>query len=300
MNTKSILFKLAVLMATILLFAACRGGASQEELTAAAQAGAQAVLDVQATAKASTPADEEPVEDAFTCVGNLNGDFYSVEKGDRALDGYELYCNPDAQILTSNDGETGECNGTYDDGYYTYYINPGDTWKVNGLTFDCPAVEVEEETVAEEAETAAEAVEGDSTGDEYQNTLGFGIGIIGEPGVRTADAGDPNCKEKESCWHINPDVQSKLSNTDEETIDCDEDGYTMVTTAGGTFSINGEVVLDLPAIEDTARLILFKCLEDGPGDNNTQIVVTNFNGSFTLETNLPPGERLSNRIMEAD
>ncbi len=127
----------------------------------------------------------------------------------------------------------------------------------------------------------------------YTNTIGFGADVSGEPGVRTADPGDPNCKLEESCWHINPDNQHDLNALGGEAIDLNEDAFTMCAFSRGTFTFGGETQLSFAATPMHSWLLVMRGLDPGDGDRNTQVVVTDFDMGFMTCTNLPAGARIS-------
>lgn len=130
--------------------------------------------------------------------------------------------------------------------------------------------------------------------DEYKNSLGSGSEYwMGEPGVRTADAGDPNCDPKFSCWHINPDVQHDLTAIAGEAIDLNEDAFTMCAFSRGTFTFAGETQITFAPTPMHSWLFIMKGLPPGDGDRNVQVVVTDYDAGFMTCTNLPAGAMIS-------
>ena len=125
----------------------------------------------------------------------------------------------------------------------------------------------------------------------YSNTLGLDTyPWLAEPGVLTADS-LADCAGNASCWPISPDRQYVLVGR-EAVSSVREDGWTLISSSGGTFEVNGTIV-KLQKREGHLWLLLIKGLRAGPGDLNVPLAASEYDAGFTLVTHLPVGARVS-------
>ncbi len=108
--------------------------------------------------------------------------------------------------------------------------------------------------------------------------------LLGDPGVISADT-PADCEGNESCIVINPNTQSLLW-SETATLLCPEGGYLVGFAATVAFSA-ADWSVTLPRAEDKAWGFAIRCPNEGPGDKNLSIEISDFDPGAILITRFP-------------